>query len=652
MVALKAFIGHSFSSDDEAVVRAFLKIFDEIKEMDIGFSWQHAEAAEAKELADKVLRLMQDKNLFIGICTKNEEAVLSENLKPTFFGNNRMASAESFKSKTSDWIIQEIGLAIGKGMDVILLVESGLRPPGGLQGNKEYIVFDRAYPEKVFVKISEMIRSLIPKTTAVTRIEAEVRTAPEEKSTEPSQDKDWLKPKPDWKREDFERALRDSILLDVKDSEQAIDQAYLETEDGKESYKRESWKAYHELLLLRWGKGGQLTKLDQFAVDHPDNADVLMYRAQGYQRYGEHEKAAQHFEAAAQKAQSPLDKLHRYGDAAIALVKATRREQAHRLIDQIKSMAPAVENGELTLLYTLRAIAEIEKANDDFCSLTEKILDFHPADIYLRFELAYKYSEKGAEDLSLYHYLKIPYQERTPITWNNLGVQFEHFELASKSVNAYRMSEEHEETLAMSNLAQRFTNAGFLEEAEEICNRAMKIKGYHKNVGSTISRIKSVPEAEEKKVEEIQQKAVLISEFFKNYGHALAQETVGEYQGRWQGSECELSIAIKGNSFEAEGSFERTSYNSLAGLLIGKPESSPKKTRYLVKYEGTIHGKAVEAIYKQINEDDPPKSQSLLGLAVDPGKSVLMVISDFFEEIQIYEKAEKDNKLYKFTRLS
>lgn len=184
------------------------------------------------------------------------------------------------------------------------------------------------------------------------------------------------------------------------------------------------------------------------------------------------------------------------------------------------------------LLSTLRDVAKIEKSDDAYCSLTEKILDLRPSDIDLRFELAYKYSERGFEDLSLYHYLKIPYAERTPVTWNNLGVQFDRFELVCESVDAYRNSEARDETLAMSNLAQKLLKAGFIKEAEEICNRAIKMKDCHKNVGSTISRIKGAPESERIKLDGIQQKAAPVSEFFKNYGRALAKETVGDRQGR------------------------------------------------------------------------------------------------------------------------
>lgn len=652
MTPLKAFIGHSFTADDEAVVRAFLKFFDQIRDMNIGFSWEHAEPAEPKELAEKVLRLMHDKNLFIGICTKKEAAIIPSNLTLGIWNKNILkASRDSFSWKTSDWIIQEIGLAIGKGMELILLVESGVRPPGGLQGNKEWIPFDCQSPEKSFGKILEMIQSLIPKAKAVTSEEAEVPTAAVERSDrEQTQEQDWLKPRPDWQRSDFEFALFHAILLGDKENEKAIVQTYSATEDGQSSQKRDSWEAYYELTCLKYGKGGKLTTLDELAAKHPENTEVLNYRAQGYRHYGEHEKAAYYFETAAQKAGGRSEELDLYGDAALAFARAARTTEANRVIEQMKSIALEGENGEIQLLYALRGIAEIETANDRFCGLTEKILDLRPGDIDLRFNLAYKYSQDGAtEDLSLYHYLKIPYHERTPIAWNNLGVQFDHFELNNKSVKAYQKSDELGETLAMSNLAQKLIKAGFLKEAEDICNRAIKKEDYHKNVGHAITRIRDVPETEEDKEGEIIKKAAPICEFFRDYGQALAKKAVGEHDGRWKGPNCELRITIKGNSFIAEGGYEQ-SESGLIFFLTTNPGGTPTVSKYLVRYQGSILGKAVKAVFTQSKVGESP--QTLLGGASNE-TAVLMILSDSLEEIRVYEKdSKKENKFYKINRVS
>ncbi len=79
MARLKAFVGHSFNEEDEDVIRTFLKHFDSLK--DIGFEWEHAERAEAKELAVKVREKMEGKNLFIGIFTRKNKQIYPPLLK-------------------------------------------------------------------------------------------------------------------------------------------------------------------------------------------------------------------------------------------------------------------------------------------------------------------------------------------------------------------------------------------------------------------------------------------------------------------------------------------------------------------------------------------------------------------------------------------
>jgi hypothetical protein len=81
MNEIRAFIGHSFTEDDSLLVGRFLKIFDQVAALHPRFSWQHAEAAEQKLLADKVISLLRDKNLFISICTRKEYVINPSKIK-------------------------------------------------------------------------------------------------------------------------------------------------------------------------------------------------------------------------------------------------------------------------------------------------------------------------------------------------------------------------------------------------------------------------------------------------------------------------------------------------------------------------------------------------------------------------------------------
>ena len=209
---IKAFVGHSFTEDDSEVVRKFLVFFDRVRDMDIGFSWDHAEAAEPKVLMQKVREKMEGKSLFIGICTAKERVIDTEKLSSVFWDKKSLkGKREAFSNKTSDWIIQEIGFAVGRGMDIILIHESDLRDPGGLQGDLEYIFFYREAPEKSFTKILEMLRALRPKQ--IDKVTGLVeKKAEEEIGTESvTEDADGLTPTTEWKYDDY-RKTRNTIL--------------------------------------------------------------------------------------------------------------------------------------------------------------------------------------------------------------------------------------------------------------------------------------------------------------------------------------------------------------------------------------------------------------------------------------------------------
>jgi hypothetical protein len=164
MKTLRAFVGHSFTADDEQLVAKFLKYLDAIEEINPLFMWEHAERPEPSGIDEKVLRLFENKNIFIGICTRKELVIHPSKLQSVpLLRTKRLADNDDFEWKTSDWIIQEIGLAIGRGLDIILLIEDGIRSPGGVQGSLEYISFRRESPEAAFEKLLQMIASLSSK---------------------------------------------------------------------------------------------------------------------------------------------------------------------------------------------------------------------------------------------------------------------------------------------------------------------------------------------------------------------------------------------------------------------------------------------------------------------------------------------------------
>jgi tetratricopeptide (TPR) repeat protein len=654
MEQLNAFVGHSFTEEDADIVRVFLKFFDTVKKIEIGFDWEHAEEAKSKTLREKVLQLIEGKNLFIGICTNKEAAIHPSKLKKSAFNNSLKAVSGEFEAKTSDWIIQEIGLAIGRKMELILLVENGVRQPGGLQGNLEYITFERNSPEKSFEKILEMIQSLLAKTGSVIKEEKEVLVVPREEQDEEIEDnEDWKYPKPDWNRLNYEIGLMHMMALDDNEGAERIKAAYLKTEEGGLLENKVSWDAFYEHRLIFWGKGGSLETLKKLSKDNPTNSKVHSFLGMGYREYDDFDQASKSFKLAADVADSVSQKIKSLAECIDSLDKAGKQDEARKIALEMKKLMSEDEDSKTQVLKALRAFSENNNDADSFLGLTEQYLSLCPDDIGARFDLAYKYSKNSLDELSLMHYLKIPTLERKSATWNNLGVQFDHFKLVKKSVEAYRRAEKMGETLAMNNLAQKLINAGFITEAEEICTKAIGIDDYHKNIGHSISRIKNLPEEEAKKEAETIEKAKPISEFYKYYGYALTQDELPDYSGLIQGPDCRLNIKIEGGRFLAEGSYEQTANalglgNALAGFALAQP----KPTKYLLRYEGAIEGRTVSGSYTKKAEGESPKTEGFLG-AVMNGTNILMVFSDDFDEILVYEKnGSRTDKIHTMKKIT
>jgi hypothetical protein len=195
----------------------------------------------------------------------------------------------------------------------------------------------------------------------------------------------------------------------------------------------------------------------------------------------------------------------------------------------------------------------------------------------------------------------------------------------------------------MSNLARKLIKAGFLKEAHEVCNRALQTENYHKNVGSMIQQIKSVPEEEEKKEEELLGRATPVSEFYRNFGRAAVRTEILEHAGRWRGPDCELEMTISRGTFLAEGEYEVTRGLGLGTLL--SPPSPPETDKYRVKYSGRLYGHTIKCDVIREEVRKPPVFLTLLSQTRE-ATHALMVVSDSLNEIRVYERRSSKEPLF------
>jgi hypothetical protein len=204
MVEINAFVAYGYM-DDKELIRIFVEHFNSLASSFPGFRWDCAERAEPASVSSKVLTKIEGKNVFIGICARHEYAMPLKAVSRLPFLNLIRLNPADLQWKTSDWIIQEIGLALGRRMKVIIFLEHGVREPGGLFGDIEYIPFSRKNPHASFDKLLQMLGTLVPKELVVTSV-ADAKSATSDKSNETEEpEKNW-EPQSDWDQAKYDKA--------------------------------------------------------------------------------------------------------------------------------------------------------------------------------------------------------------------------------------------------------------------------------------------------------------------------------------------------------------------------------------------------------------------------------------------------------------
>jgi len=201
---IKAFLGHSFTDDDRELVGKVTEFLDAQKVGHPEFEWVHATQAKPMSVADKVLPLIRESDIFIGLCTRKERFISPGDLWSSWWRSGVLhARSEKIGWKTSDWIIQEIGIAIQRDMELILLVEEGVREPGGLIGDLEYIPFSRENLAPAFTRLAQMLGGAILKSSSslgVSNPPSQKSVGQEQSPDVEANDADFEEPQISWDR--------------------------------------------------------------------------------------------------------------------------------------------------------------------------------------------------------------------------------------------------------------------------------------------------------------------------------------------------------------------------------------------------------------------------------------------------------------------
>ena len=199
-------------------------------------------------------------------------------------------------------------------------------------------------------------------------------------------------------------------------------------------------------------------------------------------------------------------------------------------------------------------------------------------------------------------------------------------------------------------------DAGFLEEAEDLFDRGVSEKDVHKNVDTTLSRIKGTPDEEDKKESAAFEKVRPISEFYRQFGRALVMPLPTLDDAQWKGPNCTLELSLTGTELIATGSYEVRSLGLLqtalmsAGPASGMVDAPP--WRYQVEYRSSGRGRAFLGTIVRKRDGEVLKKDSGTLSDTEQNPTVLMILSDDGREIRVLERTpERSTRFYEFTRI-
>jgi tetratricopeptide (TPR) repeat protein len=557
---MKIFVGHSFDDRDSAVIGKFLKFLGSREELEV----VTGEKVQNQSVADKVRSRISESDAFAGIFTCDEE-----------IKTGKCFLRKGKDHTTSNWVIQESGFALGRDKPIILIVERGICRFPELQGDLELIHFDRNNLAEPFIRLNQMIDSLLGKEKAITSAPVyEKLQAPEEAEKEEERET------PVGKEDAFTKYQQALDTNDPAMLRKAYETDLLPALSSDEE-EQLVWKGITLRIAHSLGDSEAYVELVELAERNKDKPEVVKQLAIRLKHMGAYGKAREKYLEVKDlyeinNASDKVNIVDCYVEANKCLALEGKYEEA--IISLTNLLLEEKFKGQQAQL--LRGLADMSKDSQDiekFLIYAEGCLDIDPTDTNLRFSLAYHYSEKGHQKLSLLHNKKLTDSVDHPTGLNNLGVQYERLNLKGKSIKSFYEAADHKVTLAMANLARRYLQQGFIQDASNMIKRAniLSKEGIevHGNVGYFKNQLDSQVSEEDTKEKEILMEAEKEREFRVKYGSAFLCDKVVQrdhLEGVWETpwGNLEISFDKKGNTIKVEQRVELEPLDPMKHRLV------------------------------------------------------------------------------------
>lgn len=293
-------------------------------------------------------------------------------------------------------------------------------------------------------------------------------------------------------------------------------------------------------LQYRYGDPAALSKLQALTQKHEGGSPYVLshiytYLGEAYSQAESYNYAMKAYEQAALLTPEP-EKATLLVSVAHSIYHSGQKEEAvDRLITEITGTeSPSAKS---ILLKGLAWIYEQEKDLALRAVALEKALQCDPSDFELHFNSAWSYGDLDVHTLPLVHYRTyLQFDEESPNALNNLGVEYDRLGLPIHAVSKYTAASERGNTLATANLAYQYIDAGFVQDAKHLINKAKQVEDVHPNIGRALSAISVGEEAEDDTEEGILKTAREQQRFVLSFADAYFTKisTQAVFAGKWQ----------------------------------------------------------------------------------------------------------------------
>ncbi|MCQ2789219.1 MAG: nucleotide-binding protein [bacterium] len=518
---MKIFIGHSFKDEDKNIVEKIKKFIQTLN-----FECITGEQSAILSVSRKVQERINQCDIFIGIFTKE---------KPL----NHKFWEKSIPYTTSAWVIQESGYAIAQCKKVILLFEKPVITRLGLQADSEYLMFDRNKPlDELFTKLNEMLIGIQNNNNNLCSniTDTEINNIPINNNettiieTITNQDNQNNQDK-----HELELIVNLHCSNDFEIIKQSYEELVSQENNEEEKIDYEATYLYRSEIL---GQNGSIEKLQKLSEQYPNNSYIKLKLADYYKKVQAYDKAALLYNNIAN---NNCEDIKIYANTIYNESKCIAiNSNYEKGLQNIKNIL--IEKPENQYLYkSIALLAHDNKDWETFFNYAEFYLKCEPNDTEFRFKLAYAYSDQNKKKLSFYHYKILNDTSMSGTYYNNIGVLYDNFKLNVKSVNAYKKAIELDETLSISNLANLYINAGFIEDAKILLEKIEELKQknitIHENIGNTKSRLKKAEQIETDKENDLFNEAKKQNSFIQEYAKKYCTSFNIDYEklsGTWK----------------------------------------------------------------------------------------------------------------------